>query len=153
MFDTRDVVKSQKAYAEATGFFDARLSCLELPATCVTGRDPDQSFLAPSLTRETRHGYVHRLEPGPRPEAAAVSLRRASPTSVLSFAYVSVPQVPGESGIRAFCADSNGAICFTRDGRRPAVRDGRCEMAPAPTPAAAGPYAFEPVDRECQVSR
>jgi hypothetical protein len=68
VFDTRAVVKSQKAYAEATGFFDARPSCLELPATCGTGRDPDQSFLAhrSPATRATAMSTGSSLDRGRR---------------------------------------------------------------------------------------
>lgn len=149
---TREVLKGQAAYAAATGFFDARLTCLELPATCGAGRDPDETFLAPYLTRDTRHGYVHRLEPGPRPAPDELAARRASPTSVRGFAYVSVPEVRGETGLRGFCADDSGAICFTRDGRRPGVRNGRCLLAPAPE-ASTAPRMYEPVDRECEAAR
>jgi HEAT repeat protein len=153
VFQAQEVVKSQQAYAEATGFFDARLACLELPGTCVPGRNPDESFLAPSLTRETRHGYVHRIEPGRGPTAAEVAGRRVSPTSVVAFAYVAVPQVPGRTGIRAICADDAGTFCFTRDGRRPPVRDGRCLVAPAPPATTPDRYVYGAVDRECEAAR
>ena len=153
VFQAQDVVKSQAAYAEATGFFDARLSCLELPATCIAGRNPDESFLAPSLTRETRHGYVHRLDPGRGPTPAEIAGRRVSSTSVVAFAYVSVPQVPGQTGIRAICADDTGTVCYTRDGRRPPVRDGRCVVSAAPPAATPARYVYGAVDRECEVTR
>jgi hypothetical protein len=149
---TRDVLKAQAGYADATGFFDARLSCLELPATCAPGRDHDESFLAPSLTRATRHGYVHRIEPGARPAPAEIAARRASPTSVRDVAYVSVPEVPGVTGLRGFCGDTTGAICFTRDGHRPAVRDGRCLLSASP-PVTEVPWMDGAVDRACEAAR
>ena len=149
--EAREVVKAQAAYAQATGFYDARLSCLEMPATCLTGRDPDETFLAPSLTRDTRHGYVHRLQPGPPAAADEIAVRRASASSLRAFAYVSVPQVPGGTGIRAFCADESGDMCFTRDGRPPLVRGGRCVMQPAP--GAVTPAAYDAIIRVCEVGR
>jgi HEAT repeat protein len=121
------VTEAQARYAAATGFFDARLACLELPATCVPGRDVDESFLGPALASGVpRHGYERRLIGGPPPAAAAVAARGSSPTSVTTFAYVAVPQVPFESGVRGFCADDTGLVCISLDGRAPDVRGGRC---------------------------
>jgi HEAT repeat protein len=154
LFDARAFVKAQNAYAKATGFFDGRLSCLELPATCAPGRDADESFLAPSLTRDRRHGYLFRLEPAPSPSAAEIAARRASASSVRGFAYVATPEAPGRTGISAFCADDTGAVCSVRSGRRPLVRDGRCVMQPAPEVQPSAPWVFyDSVTQACEVRR
>lgn len=121
------VAQAQAKYAAATGFFDSRLACLELPATCAPGRDVDESFLGPALASDLpRHGYQRRLIGGPAPAAAEIAARRASPTSVKAFAYIAYPQKPFESGIRGFCTDDTGAVCVSPDGRAPVVRNGRC---------------------------
>ena len=126
-FELRFVVEAQAKYAAATGFFDARLACLELPATCAPGRDVDESFLGPSLASDApRHGYRRTLIAGPPAPASEVAARRASPTSTTAFAYVLAPQVPGQSGLRAFCADDTGVVCVGV-GTAPSVRGGRCQ--------------------------
>jgi hypothetical protein len=126
-FELRFVTEAQTKYAAATGFFDARLKCLELPATCAAGRDADESFLGPALASDApRHGYRRQLIAGPAASASEIASRRASPTSTAAFAYVVVPQSPGRSGLRAYCADDTGLVCVGLDGRAPDVRDGRC---------------------------
>jgi hypothetical protein len=53
---------------------------------------------------------------------------KAAPSG--SFAYLAVPMKPGESGVRAFCGDSRGLVCFAADGKAPrTARDGQCDLA------------------------
>ena len=132
--DVKKVVAAQQAYREALGFFDARLACLELPATCVPGRDRDESLLGPALVSlMPRRGYARHWHPGPAAPRDKVTAARVSASSVTAFAYVAVPEVPFETGLRAFCADDTGQICFNNDGTAPPVREGRCpESAPLP---------------------
>jgi hypothetical protein len=48
----------------------------------------------------------------------------------VSFAYIAVPEEPGETGVRGFCGDSTFLICFTPDGREPRVTPGgKCDLA------------------------
>ncbi|HSD30255.1 MAG TPA: hypothetical protein VLL75_23350 [Vicinamibacteria bacterium] len=52
------------------------------------------------------------------------------PPGVVSFAYIAVPEEPGETGVRGFCGDSTFLICFTPDGREPRVTPGgKCDLA------------------------
>jgi HEAT repeat protein len=121
------VVQAQTKYKAATGFFDARLACLELPATCAPGRNVDESFLGPALASDApRHGYRRTLIAGPPPPASEIAARRASPTSTTAFAYVLAPLVPGRTGLRAYCADDTGMVCVGV-GKVPDVRGGRCQ--------------------------
>lgn len=149
------VLRAQLAYRSATGFLDARLGCVELPATCIPGRDPDESFLGPSLVSLLpRRGYLRRFHPGPAVPREQIEAKGGSPTSVVSFAYVAVPEVPLETGLRAFCADDTGRICFTRAGRAPRVADGRCpESATEPREYREGLEYYAAPPRECGVSR
>ena len=146
--DLRQLMRAQKTYAEVTRFFDARLSCLELPGSCVAWPDPDESLLRPLIaTGLPRRGYTRRLIPGLPVSPDQIASAKASRSSVTTFAVVATPDVPGVTGIRAFCGDDTGAICYTRDGRAPDARNGRC---PATPPDVAGSPASP---RACLVSR
>jgi HEAT repeat protein len=118
LVDMGDVLRAQFRYREENGFFDGKLDCLETPSECLP-RYPrrDEILLRPVLVALTpKNGYLRRFIPGPA--AAPEEIRRAdaSPTSVESWAYVAFPVRPGETGIRGFCGDSTGRICFTADG-------------------------------------
>ena len=133
--DLQQVMKAQRDYTAVNGFFDARLACLELPAPCINDPDPDLSFLRPLLAAGLpRRGYTRRLVPGPPVPADQIAARKASRTSVTTFAVIATPEVPGVTGIRAFCGDDTGAMCYTRDGRAPSVLNGRCPAAATEAP-------------------
>jgi hypothetical protein len=66
---------------------------------------------------------------------------------VTTFAVVAAPEIPGVTGIRAFCGDDTGAICYTRDGRAPDARNGRCPATPTDMPGS------RTSPRVCLVSR
>jgi hypothetical protein len=133
--DVRTVVSAQAAYREANqGFYDARLDCLAAPGTCIPAYPRNATpFLDASLASlGAKGGYMRTFVAGvPAGDAAGEGgpeLR--SRTSVRSFAYVAVPVSPGFEGVRGFCGDSSGALCFTADGQAPGVgRDGRCDLS------------------------
>jgi hypothetical protein len=139
--EMKTAVDAQLAYRKATGFFDARLACLELVATCVRGRDRDESLLGPALASlMARRGYARQFHPGPPAPADQIAAAGASATSITAFAYVAVPETPLDTGIRAYCADDTGRACYTRNGSAPAVRGGRCPASVPPPPG------FEAID-------
>ena len=123
-----EVLRAQFAYKHRTEHFDGRLGCVAEPWECVPGYPRyDRSFLGLVLASgRPKDRYERRFYPGPRvlPEELDASVQ--SPSSVVDFAYVAYPLESGRYGTRAFCGDSTGRICFTRDGRRPEVRHGRC---------------------------
>jgi hypothetical protein len=126
--EIRTVLSAQKAYRGVNhGLADARLLCLASPAKCVPGYPADgAAFLDVSLTRPPeRRGYRFSLHPGSH---LAHPPEGASPTSVESFAYVAVPVSPGSTGVRGFCGDSAGHLCFTTDGSPPRVLRGTCDL-------------------------
>jgi HEAT repeat protein len=148
------LLEAQGSYWQANGRFAARLECLERNAQCAGNKERNGPYLGAVLSSQFPYqGYRRRFEPGPsaaRPTDAAAD----QPGGVMSFAYVVEPEVPFESGIRAFCADETGAICFTRDGRAPETANGRCPSAiplAADDPPVRPDFANGP--RECRVSR
>jgi hypothetical protein len=123
------VVFAEKQYAAENGSFFDEIRCLTAPAGCIPGLDANAApFLDPTYPwLEPRLGYHRAFHAGPRADPAAVARAKASPSSLRAFAFTATPVKPGVSGGRAFCADSTGRMCMTKDGSAPPVRDGRCE--------------------------
>jgi len=124
----RGFASGQAAYQAATGF-SGLPSCLSRPAECLPGYPSDGPyFLDPDGPWEGEHsGYVFTFYPGPlvdpervhgSPPAAAVSLER--------WAALGVPVRPGETGLRSFCIEDSGKLCFTGEGELPRIVDARC---------------------------
>jgi hypothetical protein len=123
------VLLGERMYADANGRFFDEIRCLADPASCIPGVPADAApFLDPTYPwLEPRLGYVRRFHPGPRAAPPDIAKARASPSSLVSFAFTVTPLAPGVTGGRAFCGDSGGRMCMTADGREPPVRDGRCD--------------------------
>jgi len=124
--DVRTVISAEVAYQRANGgFYDGRLACLASPATCVPGYPANgTSFVDAALAAVgARHGYEGRLDAG---APAAADPARSSPTSVVTFAYVLRPVQPGQTGVRSFCGDSTGVVCFRSDGADIPAAGGAC---------------------------
>jgi hypothetical protein len=126
--DARTVLSAQYAYASANGGFYDTLECLATPNGCIPGYAANApTFIDSTLASlRTRDGYVRRFSPGPRPSAEEIINAKASPSSIIAFAYVLVPEKVGETGLRAYCVDSAGRVCSRLDGTMPEVKDGRC---------------------------
>jgi type IV pilus assembly protein PilA len=106
--DVRDVIRAEAAYqAENGGYFD-RLECLAAPATCIPGHHGASLIADRLLSTGEDQGYRRVFHPGPRAEPVPP---KASPTSLMAFAYVATPISPGKSGVRTFCGDGTGVIC------------------------------------------
>lgn len=136
----RTVVSAQHAYASANqGFFD-QLECLVTPVECVPGYPADSpSFLDPSLLKESRAGYEYRFIAGPPAPPDIVQGGQVSPTSLGGWVYVAVPLQPGQTGVRSFCADVSGQVCYRQDGVPPDTSGGRCPVSSEMTPGACLP--------------
>lgn len=122
--DIRTVISAQHTYAQSNGGFFDTLECLASPRECLPNyRDGAPDFLdAQMVASPQRTGYNRTFHAG----AAAEESSQISPSSLMSFAYVAVPITQGTTGFRAFCGDSTGRICATRDGREPEVELGLC---------------------------
>jgi hypothetical protein len=127
--DIRTVISAQAAYqARNGGYADGALGCLARPGSCIPGYGGDQTtFLDEQLASLVeKKGYRRSFHPGPRPDQIPPS---SSPTSLTTWAYTAVPVDPGYTGVRGFCGDSNGDLCFTPDGTAPPLRaEGTCDL-------------------------
>jgi hypothetical protein len=123
------VVFAEKEYAAANGSFFDEIRCLTDPVSCIPGFDANAApFLDPTYAwLEPRLGYHRAFHPGPKADPAAIATAKASPSSLRAFAFTATPVKPGVSGVRAFCADSTGRRCMTKNGSPPPVRNGACE--------------------------
>ena len=118
--DTRTVISAQAAYQSVTGSYGT-LECLGSPSGCVPNYT-GPTFLDPELASgRPKGGYQRTLNPGLPADAASGGLS--------SYAYVAVPVSVGQTGVRAFCGDHTGTICFTADGTPPRVMDGACDLS------------------------
>jgi hypothetical protein len=128
--DVRTVISAQAAYQGANGgFFDSRLECLRAPGDCIPGRPANSPrLLDDTLSRlEPKNGYDRSFVPGPPADGDPATVSRSS---VLSYAYIAVPTRPVSSGVRGFCGDSSGAVCFTNGGVVPRILPGgTCDLA------------------------
>jgi hypothetical protein len=125
----RTLALAGKTYAAANGSLFGELGCLTNPASCRGSWPEDAPFpLDPSYDWEgVKLGYRRRFHPGPRASDEEALRTGAARGSLKAFAYTAAPELPGQSGLRAFCADSSGRFCVTPDGREPTVKNGRCD--------------------------
>ncbi|MBI3932264.1 MAG: DUF4190 domain-containing protein [Acidobacteria bacterium] len=123
--DIRTVISAEMAYSSANGSYYDSLECLGTPTRCI----PEYPATAPTFVDSmlasgaTKNGYRRTFHPGPAPASVTGPV---SPTSLTSFAYVAVPLNPGQTGVRGFCGDSEGKICYTTDGSSPPIENGVC---------------------------
>jgi type IV pilus assembly protein PilA len=118
--DIRTVISGEVAYSVSNGNRYDTLPCLAAPSTCLSSY-AGPAFLDPALSQaDVKSGYRRSFHPG------APATDGQSPSSMMSFAYTAVPVTSNQTGVRGFCGDDTGRICYTRDGSEPAVADGRC---------------------------
>lgn len=124
--DVRTVIAGEAAYAsQNNGYYDT-LECLGAPTNCLPGHT-GPVFLDASLAHATvlpKNGYTRTLHLGPPPDPDGPAPK--SPSSVRSYAYVAVPAQQGQTGVRAFCGDDTGRVCYWRDGVPTEIVDGQC---------------------------
>ncbi len=128
--DIRTLISAQEAYRSANGgLYESNLQCLASPFVgCIPGyASSGPTFLEPALaSRQPKSGYERRFEPG---RILAVDPSVSSQTSVAEWAYVATPVRAGQTGVRSFCGDSTGLICFRADGAEIRVLGGACPSA------------------------
>ena len=128
LLNVRTVLLAQKQFATRNGALYGPFECLTKPETCLPDfPKEDAPFLDPTYDwLETRLGYERRFHPGPKATEDELRRAKAIPDSLQAFAFTAVPVKPGETGLRAYCGDATGKICFTPDGAPPVIREGRC---------------------------
>lgn len=124
--DVRTVISAQSAYQSANCGSYGRLECLSNPQGpgCIADYPPGApTFLDSSLSAAAaKSGYRRTFHPG----AAAALTQGSGCTGLESFAYTAEPTTRGKTGVRGFCGDASGRVCFTADGSAPPVTNGRC---------------------------
>ena len=114
--DTRTVISAEAAYESAAqGYAD--LSCLAEPASCLKGYEGPYFLDKPLASATQKSGYKRTFHPGPAGQKAG---------TYKAFAYVSTPLEPGKTGVRSFCGDSSGRVCFDAKGAAIVPKDGLC---------------------------
>ena len=121
--DLRTVVSAEAAYQTVNGGYYDRLDCLAGPARCIPGYTGPSLLLPELANAATKNGYRRTFHPGP---AASPRPATVSPTSMMSYAYVGVPDQKGTTGVRAFCGDATGIICHENSGVMPESLTGAC---------------------------
>jgi type II secretory pathway pseudopilin PulG len=126
--DIRTVISAQTSYASSNGGYYDLLECLSSPDDCIPGYPAaGPTFLDAELaSASVRVGYRRTFHPGAEEVLTEEQSAILSPTSLVSFAYVTVPENPGVTGVRAFCGDSTGRICQFPEGEVPSIVDGAC---------------------------
>jgi type II secretory pathway pseudopilin PulG len=114
--DIRTVISAEAAY-QAVGHGYADMPCLANAASCVKGY-VGTAFLSKDLAEAKRKsGYDRTFHPG---------LAGQLPGTYRKFAYTATPVEPGKSGVRSFCGDSTGRVCFEPTGCAIVPTDGAC---------------------------
>ena len=124
--DVRTVISAEAAYQSASGGYYGPLDCLGGPSQCMPSYSGPSFIDAKLASGTTQSGYRRTFHPG-NAVALGADGSPAPRGSLESFAYVAVPVEKGKTGVRAFCGDSNGRVCFTNDGSAPPVTDGVCD--------------------------
>jgi hypothetical protein len=141
--DLRSVVSAEHTYASSNMGYFGQLECLAQPTQCIPGYPATAPvFLDPSFLTSPRRGYEFRFVPGPPAPPEALQSGQASPTSLSEWAYVAVPIKPGQTGVRSFCADKSGMLCFRADGDPPDASAGACPVSSESAPGGCTPLSF-----------
>jgi hypothetical protein len=120
--DIRTVISAEAAYTTANEGYYGPMDCLARPSECVPTYTGPPFLDATLASGASKSGYERTFHPGPAAGAGGKG-------SVSAFAYVAVPVKSGQTGVRGFCGDATGRICFTTDGTAPEVMDGACDPA------------------------
>jgi type II secretory pathway pseudopilin PulG len=127
--DVRAVIAAEAVYQKANaGYFD-RLECLAAPDRCIPGHHGPSVMDSRLASTSVDKGYKRSFYPGPRAEPVPPN---ASRTSLMAFAYVVTPVAPGRSGVRSFCGDATGVICYAPDTIVPEPAVGACPASCTP---------------------
>ena len=126
--DIRTVISAEAAYQSVSGGFYGPPECLGRPSECLP-QYSGPTFLDSTLASgATKSGYRRTFHAGAAASAAPSAPGVPAATGGLeTFAYTAVPVEPGKTGVRGFCGDSTGRVCFTADGSEPAVVGGGCD--------------------------
>jgi type II secretory pathway pseudopilin PulG len=121
--DTRTVISAQAAYQTANAGWYGEMLCLGQPKLCIVGYSGPQLLDAELASLREKSGYRRAFHPGP-----AASTAR----SLSAYAYTASPVRQGETGVRSFCGDATGLVCFDPTGADIVPENGACPSTCVP---------------------
>lgn len=125
--DIRTILSAEAAYQAANGGFYGQPTCLAHPSTCIPNYQ-GPTFIDPALTADTKSGYRRRFHPGATAASTGQLPEAVSPSSLVGYAFTAVPMNVGQTGVRSFCGDASGIICFSQRGAELQVQNGTCPV-------------------------
>ena len=126
----RNLISAEVSYSVANGGFPDVPDCLVNPAKCQPAYSGPPLLDAPYASTLPRSGYVFQFHPGASIDPDTIKTRGLSPTSLVGFAYTAEPDKPGVSGMRSFCGDDTGVVCWVNSAAPTPVGGGcppRCQ--------------------------
>jgi type IV pilus assembly protein PilA len=129
--DTRTIITAQATYASAnSNMYEAQLTCLSTPSGCIPSYNvASPTFLDPNLAMNStaKSGYTRSFEGYcmTAPGGGGVCILQngtnviSSNTSADQYVYAAAPVTINRTGVRGFCADDTGVICWDPVGVPP----------------------------------
>jgi hypothetical protein len=114
--DIRAVLSAQAAYQATIGGFYGDVPCLAEPGRCVQGYSGPPMLDATLAGAREKSGYRRAFHGG----------ARVGERGLVTFAYTATPIKAGETGVRSFCGDASGRLCFDPTGAAILPRGGAC---------------------------
>ena len=115
--DIRTIISAEAVYSSVASGAYGDLACLQEPKGCLSGYE-GPAFLDPSLAgASSKSGYRRAFHPG----ATA-----STPKTYAGYAYTATPVTQGQTGVRSFCGDASGWICFDPAGSEIQPQGGAC---------------------------
>jgi type II secretory pathway pseudopilin PulG len=122
--DVRTVISAQAHYQTINGGYFGPIECLAAPGRCVPSYSGPPLLPADLAAAVSKQGYRRTFHAGP--VAGGTLPAGVSPSSLTSFAYVAVPVTAAQTGVRSFCGDATGRICYEKHGSEIRVVGGVC---------------------------
>jgi type IV pilus assembly protein PilA len=120
--DVRTVISAEAAYQASSGGSYGTIECLVRPGECLPRYAGPSLLEARLASGQPERGYLRTFHPGPATGEDAGGTR----SGFSSYAYTAVPVTHGQTGVRSFCGDATGRLCYTTDGSAPDVSGGNC---------------------------
>ena len=118
--DIRAIISGQAVYQSINdGFYASRLECLTRPGDCLANYT-GPAMLDPATATSPKSGYVRQFVPGP--------VMRGSETSTSGYAFLAYPVKAGQTGMRSFCGDASGRICYDPQGGKDLIETAGAEV-------------------------
>jgi TonB family protein len=115
--DIRTIISAEAAYSSVANGAYGDLACLQEPKGCLSGYNGPEFLDASLAGASSKSGYRRAFHPG----ATA-----STPKTYAGYAYTATPVTQGQTGVRSFCGDASGWICFDPSGSEIQPQAGAC---------------------------